>query len=102
MGEGRKDDQGKDRWDLVQPLSLNQYVKVLTHGAKKYGADNWKILDNPTHRYFAALLRHLWAWWMGQRHDSETGLHHLAHALCCICFLMEPELEEQCRKNKTI
>lgn len=100
MPEGRKDDQGKVRWDLVQPLSLQEYVEVLTHGAAKYAPNNWRYVPEARSRYFAALLRHLWAWWLGEQYDRETKLHHLAHTLCCVCFLMEPELEELCRVDK--
>jgi hypothetical protein len=39
--------------------------------------------------FFAALLRHLFAWWRGEELDPESGLSHLAHAGCCLMFLME-------------
>jgi len=38
-------------------------------------------------RVFGAAMRHLWAWWAGEDKDPETGLSHLAHALCCVMFL---------------
>lgn len=82
------------RWDLVQPRILDEYVRVLTYGVRKYTAHNWRFVDQPRRRYFAAALRHLFAWWRGQRNDPETGLHHLAHCMCCIAFLAEPELEK--------
>jgi hypothetical protein len=93
--EGKKFDGGKDRWDLIQHLSVEEYIRVLTYGAKKYGPNNWKLVDDHRNRYFGALLRHVWKWWKGERRDPETGLHHLAHAMCCLCFLMEPELDEE-------
>jgi len=34
-------------------------------------------------------LRHLTAWWAGEDLDPESGLHHLAHAACCLMFLLE-------------
>jgi hypothetical protein len=91
--EGKKFDGDKLRWDLVQPRMLQEYVKVLTHGAKKYAPENWRKVEPRKPRYFAALLRHVWAWWLGERDDPDTGLHHLAHAMCCLTFLAEPELE---------
>lgn len=39
-------------------------------------------------RPFSALMRHMWAWWRGEDFDPETGYSHLAHAACCILFLM--------------
>ena len=26
--------------------------------------------------------------WQGEQTDSESGKHHLAHAVCCLMFLM--------------
>jgi hypothetical protein len=96
---GRKDDLGKLRWDLVQPLILQEYVKVLTFGAQKYAPNNWRLVADHKNRYFAALLRHLWAWmFLGERNDPESGLHHLGHAMCCVTFLAEPELEASVKK----
>jgi hypothetical protein len=31
----------------------------------------------------------MFAWWRGEDTDPETGLSHLAHAGCCLMFLME-------------
>jgi len=91
--EGRKDDTGKLRWELIQPRIVQEYVRVLTKGAEKYEPENWRKVPDQRKRYFAALLRHIWAWWMGERNDPEWGIHHLAHAMCCLAFLAEPELE---------
>ena len=95
---GTKHDSGKLRWDLIQPLILQEYVKVLTEGAKKYAPHNWRKVPDQRNRYFAALLRHIWAWWLGERNDPEWGLHHFAHAMCCLTFLAEPELEAELQK----
>ena len=35
------------------------------------------------------MCRHIFAWWGGQDKDPETGFSHLAHAGCCLIFLME-------------
>lgn len=42
-------------------------------------------------RVFAALMRHMWAWWRGEDKDPETGESHLWHAGCCIAFLIAYE-----------
>ena len=82
----------KDRWDLL-PISVIEYiVKVLTFGANKYGPNLWQKLDNFENRYYAATLRHIIAWRKGERIDKESGLPHLAHALCCLVFLLWKEL----------
>jgi len=87
--KGLKKDTGKDRWDLLPFKQVGEAVKVLTFGTnKKYTDDNWKYVDNPRKRYFAAAMRHLATWFEGEKVDIETGYSHLAHAVCCILFLM--------------
>ena len=87
--EGRKDDDGKPRWDLLPFRATAYVVDVLTYGAEKYAPENWRKVDGWRWRYFAAALRHLVAWWRGQKTDPKSGLPHLAHAACCVLFLLE-------------
>lgn len=86
---GIKFDDDKPDYSLLPPNALEEVVKVLTIGAKKYDRHNWKKLDNIDDRYFAAAQRHLWALQKGEIYDDETGIHHGAHAICCIMFLVE-------------
>lgn len=87
---GVKHDSGKQRYDLIPPDALDEIVKILTLGADKYDDRNWeKGMD--WGRYFGACMRHLWAWWGGEDCDRETGFSHLAHAGCCIFFLLAYE-----------
>jgi hypothetical protein len=88
MVEGRKDDNEKDRWDLLPVDPIRQLVKVLTFGARKYADDNWMKVPGARRRYYSAAMRHLTAWYDGEQLDPESGLPTLAHALCCIVFLM--------------
>ena len=90
--QGRKFDQGKPRYGLLPPLALQEMARVLTHGAKKYDAGNWKHVPDSKRRYFDAAQRHLWAWKEGEQIDPESGKHHLAHALCCLTFLYEHDI----------
>lgn len=85
--EGRKDDGGKARYDLIPPELLEATAAVLTFGAGKYGERNWEK-GMKWGRPFAALMRHMWAWWRGEKADPETGMSHLWHASCCIAFLI--------------
>ena len=86
---GRKDDAEKQRWDLLPWKATADVVKVLTHGAAKYEPDNWRIIDGWRWRYHAAAVRHIAAWTMGERNDPEWDIHHLAHAICCLMFIIE-------------
>jgi hypothetical protein len=87
--EGVKYDQDKPRYELLPVGPIEETVKVLTCGAKKYDDFNWAKVKPFRPRYYAAAIRHIFAWWRGETNDPETGLHHLAHAMCCLIFLME-------------
>lgn len=88
--EGRKDDGGKTPYDLLAPEMLEDVAKVLAFGAGKYAPRNWEK-GMRWGRVFGAAMRHLWAWWRGEKADPETGLSHLAHAACCVMFLLAYE-----------
>lgn len=77
--EGRKDDGGKLRYDLIPPDALTELVRVYSVGAARYGDRNWER-GISFGRIFAALMRHAWAFWRGQENDPDDGIHHLAHA----------------------
>lgn len=90
--EGIKFDGEKVRLDLVSPELIEATAEVL-HWAlirtdpPPYPEHNW-ALGIKYSRVFSALLRHLWKWWWGETFDSESGLNHLAHAACCLMFLI--------------
>jgi hypothetical protein len=92
--KGIKFDEEKLRWDLL-PLDLvNETVKVLTLGAKKYGPNNWQKVTDGIDRYYAALMRHITAYRSGEFLDDESGLTHLAHAMCNLIFLYALEMKD--------
>ena len=92
--KGVKYDSEKPRWDLLPWRPIREIVKVLTYGSIKYSDDNWQQVKPLKQRYFAALMRHLDAWWTdGETRDPESGLYHLAHAGCCLVFLLWSELK---------
>ena len=82
-----KADSGKLQWSLLPFEELKDVVRVLMLGAKKYTPDNWKKCDDVT-RYKDALMRHVISYVSGDITDKESGLSHLAHAVCNCLFLM--------------
>lgn len=82
-----KYDAGKPQWHLVPNEPMESVVRVLTFGAQKYSADNWKKCRSVT-RYLDAAFRHVWAYLRGEDLDPESGEHHLAHSICCLLFAM--------------
>lgn len=85
---GKKHDGGKPRWSLLPAGTILQVVQVLELGAIKYDLNNWQQVPFARTRYYDALMRHVHCWWSGERTDPETGCHHLAHATCCLLFLL--------------
>ena len=84
-----KYDGGKLRFDLIDGMAEAELVAVLTYGAVKYDAENWRKVDDAENRYFAALRRHLDAFRRrDEQVDPESGLHHLAHAAACLHFML--------------
>lgn len=92
---GVKHDSGKFRFSLLPWNAVKEVIDVLEFGAKKYAPDNWKRVDDHRDRYFNATIRHVTAWYAGEKNDPETGLNHLAHAVCCLLFLIWFDKNEQ-------
>lgn len=94
---GQKDDGGKLQFSLVPWDALKEIIRVLMWGAyerprsdgsKGYGPNNWELVADARKRFFDALIRHATDWYMGERNDRDSGLHHLGHAGCCLLFLL--------------
>ena len=87
---GIKHDQEKPDMSLLSNTALVKIAEVMTFGKKKYTAHNWRggfVWSRP----LAAAARHLFAFIGGEDKDPETGLSHLAHACCCLFFVLEFE-----------
>ena len=103
MEEGRKNDTGKLRFDLLPVRALEQVAEIYTYGATKYDDNNWRR-GLQWGRVFGALMRHMWAFWRGEDVDEESGLPHLAHAAWgCLTLLdyMETHRELDDRAEST-
>lgn len=85
---GDKHDQAKPNWFLLPLRPVGFIVEVLTFGAKKYAPDGWKLVPNGRERYYSAAMRHIAAWQGGEWLDHESKCPHLAHAACCLIFVM--------------
>lgn len=108
MNENRAErlNNGKLQWGLVDFSSLEEMVRVLEFGAKKYSPDNWKK-GSPTVELCESLLRHVFAFISGENNDPESKLSHLGHIMCNVMFLSymmknKPEFDNRCRKSNVI
>lgn len=84
--KAQKFDQEKVRLELVDALAVEGLASVLTFGARKYAANNWREGLEYT-RLIGALKRHLSAIEKGEDIDTESGLPHIDHLGCCWMFL---------------
>lgn len=96
---GIKHDQEKLRVELLDPLALEGLAAVLTFGARKYAAHNWRGGLSYS-RLVGALLRHTFAILRGEDNDPESGLAHIDHIGCCWMFLSNmmktrPDLDDR-------
>ena len=91
LNAGRKDDEGKLRVELIPWSALDPIVRVLMHGAKHYGDENWRLVregPNGRTRYLAACIRHVMKHARGEYLDPDSGEPHIAHAAASILFLL--------------
>ncbi len=94
MSEGKKADAGKPPVGLISSIALIEIAKVLEFGSRKYDSHNWRKGIH-WQRVIDASLRHILAFNNGEDKDPESGLSHLAHAACCLVFLLEYEQRKQ-------
>lgn len=96
---GIKHDADKAPMSLLSHEALTQTARVLEFGRNKYAAHNWRK-GFAWSRPLSAAMRHLTAFADGEDRDPESNLSHLAHAMCCIMFVLEfekthPELDDR-------
>lgn len=92
-----KHDQGKaELFSHWIPEAHEVKSRVMSHGAAKYGADNFKNCTDPN-RYLDAAMRHLAAMRSNgnESTDEESGLLHVAHAATCLDMALYTILKTQ-------
>lgn len=85
-GSGARFNSGKAKMSLIPFCTLEDEAKVWEYGAKKYADWNWAkgmAWSIP----FECAMRHMAAWQRGEENDPESGLPHLAHAMCNLRML---------------
>lgn len=85
-GSGARFNTGKPDLSLIPLCTLVDEARVWEYGKNKYAAWNWAkgmAWSVP----LACALRHLAKFQQGEDLDPETGLPHLAHAMCNLRML---------------
>ena len=79
--------KGKLKWSLLPISVLEEVIKVLMWGARKYGDNNW-MRGTEWSEYYNSGQRHRAAFWSGEDKDSESKLYHLSHSIVDDMFLL--------------
>lgn len=64
------------------------------HGALKYGRFNWRKDPVSASTYIDAAMRHINEWKEGAQIASDSGVHHLAHAIACLNIIIDAQEHE--------
>lgn len=83
---GSRFNTGKLRMDLIDPSAMEGLAAVLSRGAEKYTAHNWRQ-GLPYMEIIASMQRHIMRIAAGEDTDPETGLPHADHVQCNAMFL---------------
>ena len=90
---GKKYDLGKSMMSLLPFEALRAVGDVLTYGAQKYAAHNWRS-GMKWSRVQDAMLRHYERFSIGEERDPDTNMLHTAHMACNALFLLSYQLLE--------
>lgn len=69
-------------------------VGMLEGAVKGYGRHNYRVAGIRASVYYDAAMRHLMAWWEGEDIDPDSGVSHVAKALCTLVVLRDGMMQE--------
>ena len=75
----------------VPPVAILMLGQAMKDGKEKYGLMNWREHPISSSVYFDAAMRHLLSWWDGEEAASDSGVHHLAHAMACFALILDAQ-----------
>lgn len=97
----KKFDNGKLEYHLLPEEALEEVVRVLMVGAKKYGEHSWKDSEEVQWtRYINAMERHLKRFKQGMDTDPETDLLEMAHVVTNGLFLLYYQIRNEGIDNR--
>lgn len=87
----------------VSTVPMNVVAEMgvgMLEGAAKYGRHNYRGVGVRASVYFDATLRHLIAWWEGEDTDPDSGMPHVAKALCSLAVLRDAQLQGKVQDDR--
>lgn len=87
------------RFDLIPAQIMFELAEHYGRGAEKYADRNWEK-GYEWSKSYAALNRHLWAFWNGEDIDPETGSKHIVaviwHGIALAQFMNQhPDFDDR-------
>lgn len=84
----------------IPPAALLHLGAAMADGEAKYGLFNWRERNVSSTIYYDAAMRHLMAWWDGERAAPDSGIHHLGHVMACCAILLDAEANGTLNDNR--
>lgn len=93
MGPNPKDLFGNKKVSITKlpQIAVLHGAHAMMNGADKYGPYNWRDRAVIASIYIDAAMRHLMAWFEREELASDSGVHHLGHALACCAILLDAQ-----------
>lgn len=90
----------KPSLSVVPPVGIYHMAQAMADGEQKYGLMNWREHRVSSSVYYDAAMRHLMAWHDGENQASDSGVHHLGHAMACLAIILDAESLGQLNDNR--
>lgn len=85
----------------VVPMGVVAEIGIgMLEGASKYGRHNYRGVGVRASVYFDATMRHLISWWEGEDIDPDSGMSHIAKALCSLAVLRDAQMQQMCEDDR--
>lgn len=102
FAKGEKDTNPKDavgvrKWrqfTTVSHLVLAEVGVGMLEGARKYGRHNYRVAGVRASVYVDAAMGHIGQWWEGEDIDKDSGLSHIAKAICSLFVLRDAMIQD--------
>jgi hypothetical protein len=72
-------------------VAMLHAAHAMMNGAEKFGAYNWRQKKVQAEIYIDAAFRHITAWNEREECASDSGVHHLGHAIACLAILLDAQ-----------
>lgn len=72
-------------------VAIAHAAHAMMNGAVKFGSYNWREKKVQAEIYIDAAMRHITAWNEREECASDSGVHHLGHAIACLAILLDAQ-----------